>query len=71
MNSNQLRTLRIAADAAVLAFIGYRIYRKVRNHRLEEANKSINDDRLDIMIEDSFPASDPPSYGRGGISLGH
>lgn len=52
---------------AALAFIaqdlakrGYRRYRKAQESK-EDQKKS---DMVDVNVEDSFPASDPPSYTR-------
>jgi hypothetical protein len=34
----------------------------IHRHRVRRRTKTEQDDRLDTTIEDSFPASDPPSF---------
>jgi hypothetical protein len=36
----------------------------------ESAKKSRDEDKIDSQVEDSFPASDPPSYAGGAHRAG-
>jgi len=43
---------------------------KMPEHHSTDKNRSTKEDKIDAQMEDSFPASDPPSYSGGNHAVG-
>ncbi|MES2746598.1 MAG: hypothetical protein V4655_14290 [Bdellovibrionota bacterium] len=59
-------TIGQVLGAGALAFIGHQLYKRYAGNKQIKQDFKTQENKLDTMLEDTFPASDPMPLSRSG-----